>query len=267
MTDSFKTFVISLERTPERLAEFRQWNAAALPTFSVFAAFDGKTVPRAQAVAAGVIGPTTDGFTPGAIGGAMSHSALWRRCADERQPILVFEDDAVLRSDFSERLSEIVAAAGEGWDIIRLGYNCDSVIDIRMTAFCDLRGEFSLASPSKAQLQEFARSRNPVQLFRLNNAFGICAYLISPLGARVLLRRCFPLEKRLIDVPALRAKVMVGGTDYMMNAVYRDIQAYACFPPLVMVANERAASTIQTAPGNVLRQMNPLLARGAPRSR
>jgi GR25 family glycosyltransferase involved in LPS biosynthesis len=177
----------------------------------------------------------------------MSHYALWQHCVEERQPILIFEDDAVLRRDFSDRVRELVASLEEGWDIIRLGYNCDSIIDIRMTAFCDLRGWFSVKSPSEEQLAEFARSSEPVHLFRLNNAFGICGYLISPKGARILLKRCFPLERRLINVPALHRSVLVEGNDYMMNAVYREIRAYACDPPLVMVANDRTASTIQTS--------------------
>jgi len=256
---NFKSYVISLRRTPERMEEFVRRNGAIVPEVSVFEAFDGKSIVRADAVKSGIISEAARTYSPGAIGGAMSHRALWQRCVDEKRPLLILEDDAVLRRDFQARVSDLVEHLDDRWDIIRLGYNFDSILDIRMTEFCNLQGSFSINGPSRRQLDEFVDSSDPVHLFRLNNAFGICAYLISPKGARILLKRCFPLESRMIDVPALRRKVLAQGTDYIMNAHYREMHAYLCFGPLVMVANDHAVSTIQAPTTN---RIPGLLARG-----
>jgi GR25 family glycosyltransferase involved in LPS biosynthesis len=244
----FDAIVISLKRTPDRLRDFRLRNETIAPSISVFEGFDGRTVPAAVVLAAGVVVQDPAGYTPGAIGCAMSHTALWRRCAEGREPILIFEDDATLRRDFAEQLPKVVDALDAEWDIVLLGYNFNSVLDIRVSDFCDLRAGFSVAKPSKEQLKAFQRSEEPVRPVRLNNAFGNCGYLLSPKGARVLLERCLPLDRRFISIPALGRGVLGVGIDSMMNAVYRDILAYACFPPLVMVENDKATSTTTRMP-------------------
>ncbi len=247
MTDTkgYPAFVISLSRTPERREAFFRENESAFPGITVFEAIDGNKVSRDDAAAQGIIGKGVHTYTQGAIGSAMSHRALWQQCAADREPMVVFEDDAILRRDFAERLPAVIAAAGAEWHIIRLGFNFDSILDVRMTDFCDLRSVFSIAVPSKQQMKTFAASQAPVHLFNLNNAFGICAYVISPRGARILLKRCFPLDSRLVHLPSLKRSVMASGTDYMMNAVYRDINAYVTVPPLALTPNDRSNSTIQ----------------------
>jgi len=45
-------------------------------------------------------------------------------------------------------------------------------------------GGFSVKYPSQQDLDAFVRGRGQVALQRLNLCFGICAYAISPTGAR-----------------------------------------------------------------------------------
>jgi GR25 family glycosyltransferase involved in LPS biosynthesis len=240
-------YVISLARSHDRRKAFFKNNRSIYPEIAVFDAVDGGAISRADAVARGIIGANVSGYTPGAIGSAMSHRALWQRCVEHGKPILIFEDDAVLRRDFQAQLERVLATLSGGWEILRLGFNLDSVVDFRISDFCDLRGSFSIQLPSQKQLAEFVEHQDPVSAFRLSNAFGICAYAISPSGARFLLKRCFPLSDKRIFVPALKRDIIGAGTDYMMNAVYREMRAYLALPPLALTSNARAESTIQTS--------------------
>lgn len=59
--------------------------------------------------------------TPNTIGNWLSHTALWRLAANNRRTVGVLEDDALLCSDFRERLEYIHANWHEPWDIMFLG--------------------------------------------------------------------------------------------------------------------------------------------------
>jgi GR25 family glycosyltransferase involved in LPS biosynthesis len=242
-------YVISLARSVDRRKAFLKLNKQAYPGIVVFDAIDGKAISRAEAVAQGVIDPNATGYTPGAVGSAMSHRALWQKCVELGRPILVFEDDAIPRRDFSEQFDRVMAGLKDGWEIVRLGFNLDSVIDVRLSGFFNMNGGFSVSSPSAEQLTEFAAYKEPAVAFRLNNAFGLCAYAIAPSGARFLLKKCFPLTDKRIYVPALKRDTVARGTDYMMNAVYREMRAYLTLPPLVLTANSHADSTVQKTSG------------------
>lgn len=242
-----RTLVLSLARTPERLERFRAANAATGIAFEVFPAVDGSTVSTAQAVADGAILAGTRGYKPGGIGNALSHRAIWREAAAASEPTAVFEDDIVLRHDAAARIAAIPAGLPPGWEIVMLGYNTDTLLELKMGGGSDLRGTFSVHNPSEAQLAEFARGVAPVGVFPLNHAFGMGAYLISPAGARALADLCFPMNDRLFYIAGMEAWFQPFGIDGMLNAVFRDRAAYACFPPLAWSRNDVASSTVQTA--------------------
>ena len=237
--------VISLARTPERLDRFLTANRATGWDFEVFPGVDGSAIPVADVVAQGALVNGARGYTPGAIGNALSHRALWRRSIESGSVLAVFEDDVVLRRDAKERLAEIVAALPEGWEIVMLGYNTDTVLDIRMSQSCDLRGTFSVHNPNAEQLAEFSLATDPVGRFPLNHAFGVGAYLISPAGARAFAETCFPMNDRLFFIAALESWFQPFGIDGMMNAVFRTRRAFACFPPLAWSSNDIQSSTVQ----------------------
>ena len=70
--------VISLDRTPDRLAIFRQTKSRSRVR-NVSPAVDGAARPREAWLADGLIAPDNV-YVPGAIGCAASHVALWRLC-------------------------------------------------------------------------------------------------------------------------------------------------------------------------------------------
>jgi hypothetical protein len=54
------------------------------------------------------------------------------------------------------------------------------------------------------------------------------------------------MENMLFPVPALGRTLAVTGVDGMMNCIYRLIDAFACFAPLVVPRNDNATSTTYT---------------------
>ena len=79
---------------------------------------------------------------------------------------------------------------------------------------------------------------------RLTTAFGLVCYSLSPKGAQVLLRKCFPLKNENIAIPGLGRKLTNFGLDTAMNKHYGSLKAYVSFPPLVWTENDKATSDI-----------------------
>jgi len=70
---------------------------------------------------------------------------------------------------------------------------------------------------------------------------------------RRIMDKCLPLRSQVIPFPeGLRAKPHMPyfrtvGIDVTLNAVYRDLNAFMCFPPLVVTRNDHSQSTISGA--------------------
>ncbi len=68
---------------------------------------------------------------------------------------------------------------------------------------------------------------------RLDHAFGLPAYTISPAGAKKFKARCFPLSEFSRTLPLIPQPVVNSGIDAALNNVYAGADCYASFPPLV----------------------------------
>lgn len=237
----FKAHVISLERTPQRLKQFWDWNRPAEIDIEVFKAVDGRTLDFAT-VDPEILKPGTTSYKIGSVGSAMSHRTLWQECAAGDKPYLIFEDDAAIRGDLRSTLPRLVDQIPADWDLLCLGYNTDTIMDIDVGANIRLRFGFPGRNIAPSQLTRFTPTRGPVGVARLLNFFGLCAYLISPQGARNLLKHCFPLDGRLIFIPGLNRNIVAFTLDSRINAHLAALQAYACIPPLVLPSNDAATS-------------------------
>ena len=237
----FPTFVISLERTPHRLTDFRRWNAAADLEIEVFNAVDGRTLDIG-AVDPAILKPGTTCYKAGSVGSAMSHRALWQRCAAGEKPFLIFEDDAAIRGDVRDVLPALVDGLEPSWELFLLGYNTDVLVEVAMADDLNMRLGFSNRYPEPADLARFTAGRSAVGVGRLTLFFGLCGYLISPAGARSLLIKCFPLELRTLQVAASGVKLATNTLDIRIDTHLPFVRAYACVPPLVMPDNRAATS-------------------------
>jgi GR25 family glycosyltransferase involved in LPS biosynthesis len=233
--------VISLERSAKRRAEFIRRHPR-LP-FEFFAAIDGAALTPDAIAATGLFRPGLH-YTAGAHGAALSHHALWTRAAAGHEPLTIAEDDAIFREDFAAAQAELRAGLLPGWDIVLWGWNFDSVLALRVLPGVPGVMAFDPSTVAKA-LAGFPFTTARPQAFRLDVAFGLPAYTISPNGAKKLLARCFPLADFTRTLPLAPQPVRNDGIDTAMTNLYPAADAYVCFPPLAMTPNDRAASTIQ----------------------
>jgi glycosyl transferase, family 25 len=239
--------LINLDRTPDRLAQFRAANAH-LTNVVRFAAIDGLELDVGDLVARGLVKKTATNFERGSLGCSMSHRALWDRAIESGEAVTVCEDDAILHHRFESLAPKVMAALPADWDFVLWGWNFDTAINFellpgisRCQAHLDQNGLRAGADLFQAQ---------PIlpRTFRLRSAFGTPCYTISPKGAQALRAFCFPLRLMRVFVPALNREIPNYQIDVTMNIAYNDIQAHICLPPLAITKNESARSTTRPRP-------------------
>ena len=233
--------VISLDRTPERLALFRS-NNPNLP-IERFTAVDGQLLDRWDCVDQGLI-TAGNPYTLGQLGAAVSHIRLWQRCAAGTRALHIAEDDAILRRDFCIRAEALLNSIGQ-WDIVLWGWNFDWPIEIAMApglgstvVTCDEPG-------LRKEWRSFAASETNPALLRVLRHVGSCAYSISPAGARRFLKACLPIGGKAttypgkIDVPWHNRTL-----DVEMARHYPSMSSFISVAPLAITLNDKSASTI-----------------------
>jgi glycosyl transferase family 25 len=176
--------VISLERTPERLAEFRARNGH-LKHVAVFKAVDGATLSQDDLAAHGVIVPPIH-YTKGTLGSMMSHTAMWQHAATSGEITTVCEDDAIFNLAFEAWAIELISALPDDTDIIYWGWNFDANNAIELIPGMSPCVTGFGKNPLPNEVGAFQNCPiRPVAL-RLLRAFGIICYTITPAGARRL---------------------------------------------------------------------------------
>ena len=172
--------------------------------------------------------------------------SLWERAIDEGIDVTECEDDAVFNRGFAPKASGVLQTLGSGRDIILWGWNLDSLL---------LVDALPGVSPSLIHLNEHGLRSHldryqvldvAPQALRLLHAFGIMCYSVSAGGAKKPLAACRSIRAMNVVVPGLPQPVRNSGIDVMMNAVYRHIDAFVAFPPLVVSPNDHSSSLIQT---------------------
>jgi len=128
------------------------------------------------------------------------------------------------------------------WNIVLFGYNTDSVLTVD-TEKARRTYVFRTKYPSEGMLLRNAMSTPEVAFLKLHHAFGLCGYAISPKGANILSRHCFPLDDRALHVARI-GRIRASTLDCMMNAFFSKTRAFACYPPVVLSPNDKGASTI-----------------------
>lgn len=242
----FDCKVLTLPRTPDRLDAFIAHNRRVAFELQVCYAVDGNQINRRELFEAGLITADAD-WTLGAIGNALSHRSLWKQAEQSGQPLIVLEDDAVVAPGLHDCLEQILPRLDlmtAPWDILLLGYNTDSAVDLQLSPGMSFRGHFSLKNPTPEQIQEVLGRPGDCAAHRLNNAFGTCGYVVSPAGARRLLNWCFPLRDEQFLVPSLKRMLVASSIDGLMNAIYPQLSAHCCVPPLVLSSNRPEQSTV-----------------------
>jgi len=241
---AMRVHVINLDRSVDRLDEFRRWNAH-VPDIERFAATDGATVDRQQLIKRKIIAEDLR-YTDAALGCALSHLFFWEMASTKSAVTTVCEDDAILHGSFSDIAPRLVDTLPKDWDIVVWGWNFDSILSFDLIpgiAPC-------LATFDEERLRNMVKAfqSQPLspQLFRLFRAFGTVCYSISAAGSRKLLERAVPLRNFTFDVEGIKTPAFPNvGIDVVMNEAYSNLSAFVSFPPLAVTKNDHAASTIR----------------------
>jgi GR25 family glycosyltransferase involved in LPS biosynthesis len=224
--------VISLERTPDRLDEFRRLNAH-LKHVSVFKAPHHPTLSQDELAARGLIVLPIH-YTGGALGSMMSHMALWEHAATSGEITTVCEDDAIFSLAFERRALELIAVLPDDTDVIYWGWNFDAQAAIELIPGLPPWVTAFGRNPLPSEIEPFQNcpiSSVPIRLLR---AFGIICYTVTPKGARRLRELCLPVRGETWEFPEIKLRSANVGIDVgMCNALPR-IRGYCAFPPLVM---------------------------------
>ncbi len=230
--------VISLARTPDRLAGFRADNPG-LKDWRVFPAVDGTTVDASTRDALG----DTALWSPGGVGAALSHMALWRLCVSCAAPLTVCEDDAVLRSDFAES-SAVLLGAVPDFDVVLWGWNFDAVMEAELATGVPVAMLADQAA-LRGAVEAFRQDRGSPLLLKLRKALGMPCYTLSPKGAAELLARATPVGPVRLALPLMPYEIGNVTFDVTIASLYEQLSAHVAFPPLAVTRNDWARSTIR----------------------
>src|SRR5262245_24558679 len=101
--------LINLDRSADRLSILQTVNAH-LANVVRSPAVDGRKQDIASLIANGTIDQVsaTTHYTPGAIGAALSHVALWTKAINEQQSLTVCEDDAIFNINYARASQSLI---------------------------------------------------------------------------------------------------------------------------------------------------------------
>lgn len=234
--------LINLDRQPDRLASFCRANAH-LSEVTRVPAMEGARFSRERLMEKQILAEAMPSYTTGAIGCALSHLALWESAFNSGKVTTVAEDDAIFHPDFQSLAPAVLESLPAGWDIVLWGWNFDSIL-----LFDLVPGVLSCLSQFdqnqlRASLSAYRSAAVAPRAYRLKRAFGTVCYSVSPEGAGRLHSHCVPIRPMETFYPGLNRTLPNAGIDGMMNAAYPDLQAWVCFPPLVVTENDHTTST------------------------
>ena len=242
---------INLDRSQDRLVEFKKVNSHLTDAVR-FSAIDGHRLDIELLARQGLV--TWDifpSYSIGAVGSALSHKSLWQVAAERNEMLTIAEDDVIFHSQFETLAQEIISTLPRDWDFVLWGWNFDAFLAFDMVpSVSTCLAQFDKNSIG-LNARAFQRLSVSPRAHKLIFSFGMTCYSISPKGAGTLKSKCFPLRPMFISWPADVPRPAVFpsrpnvGIDAALNSLYRQLNAYVCFPPLVVTENERGNSTIQ----------------------
>lgn len=226
-------FVISLEDSIHRKHEFDYYNSKYIK-YSYFNAVDGKKI-NIDNLSENIIKKGCINYSKGAIGCALSHLQLWEKCIELDKPIIILEDDIIVSHNFNKYVNNLMNnLLPKKWDIVMLNYNFDSLLSYKNTNFETSNCYFNKTSITKEDIDTFVTSKINITIAKLIYCFGTSAYIINPAGAKLLKKKCFPLDNKvLVNIPFLN-NIYCSGIDGIMNTIYKEIDAYVCILPFVI---------------------------------
>ncbi len=233
--------VISLKRTPERLQIFRERFADSGDDIFCIPGVDGASLSIADLIKRGLLHPSALNWPPGQIGCAISHLRCHLHCIRSGRPLAIFEDDALPALGWRQTLQLLLQEAPVDWEILLLGWNLDSCLQLEWSAGMMSTSLCYPRYPDPDKMLDALTSVNNHSWFRLHKALGLAGYIVSPRGAQRLLSWAWPLRTLPIEVQDLPLRICYS-LDGQLNSLYPKMNAWVCFPPLVLGQNNKKVS-------------------------
>ena len=236
--------VISLKRTPERLKGFLKRNAYALEHWDVHVleGIDGEQQKEIFKQSRLISHNALKGWSPGAIGSALSHMMSWRFCLQLGKPIVITEDDAILATKMKQNLDTLLQDRVNPPPFLLLGWNLDSLLRAELEPGLGIISLFEPAYPEEAELTKLVNSTSKRRMCKLKRCFGLPAYRITPESANYLLKKLNPLISEKIvmgrGIPIHFSETLDG----TLNNQYEEMEAEIIFPPLALALNNQGES-------------------------
>ena len=236
--------VISLKRTPQRLNDFYRRNAHTLKDWNVhlLEGIDGTQQTELFKKSRLVSSDVLKGWTPGAIGSALSHMLSWRLCIQLGKPLLVVEDDAILAKTLKKNLKILLQSMEHQPPFLLLGWNLDSLLQAELEPGLGLISLFEPAYPDESHLKKLVNSPFERRACKLKRCFGLPAYRITPETAQTLLDQLNPLTAEEIPMGRGIPTHYTATLDGILNNQYQRIRAKVVFPPMALAVNNQAES-------------------------
>jgi GR25 family glycosyltransferase involved in LPS biosynthesis/glycosyltransferase involved in cell wall biosynthesis len=228
----FPIHLINLDRSTERLAAFRKFNAHLRNVIRV-SAVDGRQLDRDTLIKEGLVDPNCS-YKAGALACALSHVNLWKQAVAENMVMTVFEDDAIATERFEEKAARLIAGLPNDWDFVQWGYNFRPLFVWADFGFSKATMRFYGQQFQGDDKSKFKSSNFSPSTIKLAHSYGTVAYSVSPKGARALLDYCVPLKSWSIPFPGTDVVAENTGIDCTMNGIYGSMQAFISMPPLVL---------------------------------
>ena len=239
---------INLDRSKARLAEFRNLNNHLTDAVR-FPAVDGQSLDIQSLARKGLVtADILNTYVIGAVGCSMSHVALWDAAIETGQPLTLCEDDTIFNRGFEAYADQVITTLPPEWDLIHWGWNFDSFLDFEiLPGVSDCLGYFQ-QNRLIPNVETFRHQALSPRAYRLVWSFGTPCYTVSPKGARTLKNKLLPFRPMSFPAPEgfswLPPHFVVAGIDCALSTIYRQINAFVCFPPLIVAKRDRAGSTI-----------------------
>jgi hypothetical protein len=182
---SYPTYVINLERRPDRLDTFISQPAVSqFTSFRRFDAVDGSkldifndkrvSLHIRQNIKRKIRRSHYEINTPGAIGASLSHIGIWEEfLKSDAEYCVVFEDDTVLTAKEIAKINNLAITGPPEWDMWLLGTH-------------------KWAFKGKP-----INRKSPEAWWSVTDFTGAHAYVLTKRGAKILLEQPFPIETHI----------------------------------------------------------------------
>jgi Flp pilus assembly protein TadD/GR25 family glycosyltransferase involved in LPS biosynthesis len=249
-SSAWETLAITLEPTDQRYLEFKSNNKHL--EITAFAATRGAEISKQDAARQGIATEellATSLLTPGALGCAASHRAVWEKCSNSKKGFLVMEDDCYTHPEINKFIAKNLERL-MGADICFFGINTDSILQSRSSFNLTRISLFYPKHPSQDWIRTALLKTDirDIEMQKLEKAFGTCAYFVSPKGAQKLNQLIFPLSLKTTDIPLISPKMPAVSIDRSGCSIYSQLDALVCEPFLAYTPN--TDSSTKNNPGS-----------------